>query len=292
MYELIQACGASYYIECPAKIGLVRLGGDEVVLIDSGSDKDAGRRVRKVLDEHGWKLRAIYNTHSHADHIGGNRFLQERTNCAIYAPGPECAWANHVTFEPSFLYGGCPPRDLRHKFLMAQESRVQALTQEALPEGFEWIQLPGHSMDMAGFRTPDDVVYLADCVSSAETLAKYQINYLYDPAVYIETLERVKGMKAKLFIPSHAAPTEDIVGLAQLNIDKVHEIAGIIVEICQTPRMFEEILQALFVRLGLTMTFQQYALIGSTLRSYLAWLRDRGDLEVEIAEAKLLWRRA
>ena len=292
MYELIQARGASYYIECPAKIGLLRLDGDEVALIDSGSDKDAGRRVRKILDENGWKLRAIYNTHSHADHIGGNRFLQDRSGCAIYAPGPECAWANHVDFEPSFLYGGRPPRDLRHKFLMAQESRVEPLTQDVLPAGVEWIPLPGHSMDMAGFRTADDVVYLADCVSSEETLAKYQINYTYDPEVYLQTLERVKGMEAKLFIPCHAAPTEDIAPLAQRNIDKVHEIAGIIAEICGEPRAFEEILRELFMRFNLTMTFQQYALIGSTLRSYLAWLRDSGELEVEIEDARLLWRKA
>ena len=50
MYELIQAAGNSYYIECPAKIGLVRTGEDEVCLIDSGSDKDAGRKVRLILD--------------------------------------------------------------------------------------------------------------------------------------------------------------------------------------------------------------------------------------------------
>ena len=71
MYELIQAKGSSYYIESPAKVGLVRLNDTEVCLIDSGSDKDAGRKVRQHLDANGWKLAAIYNTHSNADHIGG-----------------------------------------------------------------------------------------------------------------------------------------------------------------------------------------------------------------------------
>ena len=71
MYELIQVTDKSYYIQCPAKIGLVRLEGDEVCLIDSGSDKDAGRKVRQILDANKWQLRAIYNTHSNADTSAG-----------------------------------------------------------------------------------------------------------------------------------------------------------------------------------------------------------------------------
>ena len=76
MYELIQVSEKSYYIQSPAKIGLVKLGEKEVCLIDSGNDKEAGRKVRKLLDENGWSLKAIYNTHSNADHIGGNKYLQ------------------------------------------------------------------------------------------------------------------------------------------------------------------------------------------------------------------------
>ena len=37
-YELRQAAGNSYYIESPARIGLVKLNETEVCLIDSGSD--------------------------------------------------------------------------------------------------------------------------------------------------------------------------------------------------------------------------------------------------------------
>ena len=291
MYELMQAAERSFYIQSPAKIGLVKLGDTDVCLIDSGSDKDAGRKVRQILDANGWKLRAIYNTHSNADHIGGNKYLQAQTGCKIYAPGIECDFTRHPLLEPSFLYGGFPFGDLRHKFLMAQESDAEVLTPESLPEGFEILELPGHFFDMVGFRAPDGAVFLADCLSSRETLDKYQIGFIYDVAAYLGTLEKVKAMQAPVFIPAHAAATEDIAPLAQVNIDKVHEIAEIIVSLCAEPLCFEEILQKLFNRYQLVMNAEQYVLVGSTVRSYLAWLKDSGRLQVSFEDSRMLWQR-
>lgn len=292
MYELIQASERSYYIQSPAKIGLVKLEGQNVCLIDSGSDKDAGRKVRQILDANGWRLTAIYNTHSNADHIGGNKYLQGQTGCKIFAPGIDCAFTCHPVLEPSFLYGGYPCKELRHKFLMAQESSAQELTPEALPEGFSILPLPGHFFDMVGFRTSDDVVYLADCLSSRETLDKYQIGFIYDVAAYLKTLEMVKSLQAKLFIPAHAAATENIANLAQYNMDKVLEIADKIIEICREPLCFEAILQKLFSGYQLTMNFEQYVLVGSTVRSYLSWLKDIGRLNAYFENNMLLWQQA
>ena len=67
MYELTQVAGNSYYIQSPAKIGLVRLNDTDVCLIDSGNDKEAGRKVRQILDANGWHLTAIYNNCSGTD---------------------------------------------------------------------------------------------------------------------------------------------------------------------------------------------------------------------------------
>ena len=292
MYELIQVSGQSYYIQSPAKIGLVKLNEQDVCLIDSGNDKDAGRKVRQLLNANGWRLTAIYNTHSNADHIGGNRYLQGQTGCKIYAPGIDCAFTRHPILEPSFLYGGYPCGELRHKFLMAQESNAQELTPESLPEGFEIIPLPGHFFDMVGFRTPDDVVYLADCLSSRETLDKYQIGFIYDVAAYLKTLEMVQSLKARLFVPAHAAASEDVADLARYNAGKALEIADKITGICREPLCFESILQRLFADYGLTMNFEQYVLVGSTVRSYLAWLKDTGRLNGFFENNMLLWQRA
>lgn len=291
MFELVQVSEHNYYIQSPAKIGLIKLNDRDVCLIDSGNDKDAGRKVRQILDANGWKLTAIYNTHSNADHIGGNKYLQGQTGCRIYAPGIECAFTRRPILEPSFLYGGFPCKELRHKFLMAQESDALELTQDVLPAGFQMIPLPGHFFDMVGFRTPDDVVYLADCLSSRETLDKYQIGFIYDVAAYLKTLETVKTMRAKMFIPAHAAASDEIAELAQYNIDKVMEIAEKILDICRQPICFESILQQLFELYGLSMNFEQYVLVGSTVRSYLAWLRDTGRVHVQFENNLLHWQR-
>ncbi len=290
MYELINVSGNSYYIQSPAKIGLVKLNDTDVCLIDSGNDKDAGRKVRQILDTNGWSLKAIYNTHSNADHIGGNKYLQSQTGCKIYAPAIECDFTRHTILEPAFLYGGYPPKDLRHKFLLAQESDAEYLTDSVLPQGFEIIDLPGHFFNMVGFRTNDDVVYLADCLSSKQTLEKYKIGFIYDIGAYLQTLEMVKNLKAKMFVPAHAEATDNITELAQYNIDTVNEIADKIVEICSQPICFENILRELFETYSLTMTFEQYALIGSTVKSYLSYLKDTGRITVEITDNMLLWK--
>lgn len=292
MYELIQAGAKSYYINCPSKIGVYVADDKNVYLIDSGNDKDAGKKVRKILDAQGWQLKGILNTHSHADHIGGNRYLQEQTGCKVYSGGIEAAFTEFPILEPTFLYGGWPGKDLRHKFLMAADSNVSDFTDEDFPKEVEVIPLPGHSFDMVGFRTPDDTVFLADCISSKETLDKYAVSFIYDVGAYLDTLAAVETMKASIFVPAHAPAGSDMSELIRVNRDKVYEIKDVIYDICKKECQFEEILQKVFAHYGLTMSMEQYVLVGSTVRSYLSWMKETGKLEIVIKENCLLWKRA
>jgi len=42
---------------------------------------------------------------------------------------------------------------------------------------------------------------------------------------------------------------------------------------------------------GLAMNFEQYVLVGSTVRSYLSWLKDTGKLDAVFEDNMLLWQR-
>lgn len=292
MYELHQAGQRTWYIQCPAKMGIFLTGENEAVLIDSGNDKDAGRKVQKILEAQSWTLKAILNTHANADHNGGNNLLQTRLGAPAFAPGIDAAITSHPILEPAFLYGGYPCRELRNKFLLAQPSDCRPLTAENLPEGLELLPLPGHFFDMCGFKTADGVWFLADCLSGASIVEKYHVNFIYDVAGYLSTLDMLGTLEGKLFIPAHAEPATDIRPLAELNRAKVLEICGVLLELCREPLCFEEILQKLFAHYELTMDFNQYVLVGSTTRSYLSYLHDQGSLEAAFENNRLLWRTA
>lgn len=289
MFELNQVGERSYYINCPAKIGIYKVNDTEVYLIDSGNDKDAGRKVRKILNENGWSLKGIINTHSNADHIGGNKYLQQQTGCKIFADGIEAAFTKFPLLEPSFLYGGYPCKDLRHKFLLASESDVCDITDADFPKELEVIPLRGHFFDMIGIRTPDNVIFLADCISSKSTLEKYQISFIYDIAEYLNTLDKVEAMEAAMCVPAHSDVTNNIKSVVQLNRQKVFDISNDIQSILKTPMCFEELLKRLFDEYGLTMNFEQYVLVGSTVRSYLSWLKDNEKIKTDFTDNSLMW---
>ena len=291
MYELVQVAEHTYYIECPAKIGIYE-DTDGVYVIDSGNDKDAGRKIKKILEQKNWNLKAILNTHSNADHIGGNQFLQKRFDCPIYSTPMENIVTENTILEPSFLYGGYPFGALRHKFLMAQPSQTQNIADATLPEGFEILSLPGHFWDMIGFKTPDDVYFLADCVSSETILNKYHISFIYDVKKYLETLDFISTLKGKIFIPSHTEATENIATLADVNRKKVYEIMELLLSFCQTPSTAEELLTKVFDHYQLVMDASQYVLVGSTIRSYLSYLVDEKKLMIEIVNNRFLFHTA
>ena len=291
MYELVRAGERSYYIDCPAKMGLYMASDSEAWLIDSGNDKDAGRKVRQMLDKNAWKLKGILVTHSNADHVGGCQYLQKQTGCRIFAPEIEAVITRNPVLESAFLYGGYPPKPLRHKFLMAQPAPAEPLTAEGFPAEIEVLPLPGHYFDMAGYRTPDGTAFIADCLSSPVTLEKYGFPFIYDVGAYMETLRRLPELPAKLYVPAHAEAVEDIAPLAELNLRHVEAICALVFDFCSEPRGFEDVLKLAFDAYGLQLTMEQYVLVGSTLKAILSWLYDRGEVCTFVEGNRLFWRK-
>lgn len=197
----------------------------------------------------------------------------------------------YPVLEPAYLFGGFPPAELRNKFLMAKPCAVRDVDDPGFPPELAVVPLLGHYFAMVGVMTPDKVFFCADCLSRERILAKYHVTVLYDVAEYLATLERMSAMDAELFVPAHADPVRDIRPLAEKNADSVREVADRVLGLCGEGRTFEEVLAEVFALYGLSMDFIQYVLVGSTVRSYLAYLRGKGAVDVVFAENRMLWVR-
>ncbi len=288
--ELVKVGEKTYYIKNATNIGIFKFDDTNVYLIDTGNDKDAGKKILKIIDEQGWKIKGIINTHSNADHIGGNKVIQDRTNCTILAHNMEKAFTEFPILEPSFLYGGYPFKDLRNKFLLAKESVVLPI-ENNLPNGLEYFFLKGHFFDMIGIKTSDNVYFLADSIFSEETIKKYHLFFVYDVREFLNTLDYLKTLNGKMYIPSHSEATSDISALIELNKHKIQEVMDKIYNICAKEITFEEILKYIFDEYNLIMNVNQYVLVGSTIKSYLAYLADENKVIYEFKDNKMIWKR-
>ena len=287
--ELIKVGQNTYYIKNPTNIGIYKIDDENVYVIDTGNDKDAGKKILKIIEEQGWKIKGIINTHSNADHIGGNKVIQDRTNCPIYTHNIEKCITEYPILESSFLYGGYPFKELKNKFLLAKESIVTEIDNN-LPEGLEYFSLKGHFFDMIGIKTSDNVYFLADSLFSEETISKYHLFFIYDIKGYLNTLDYLSNLKGKLYIPSHTEALEDISKLIDINRQKIEEITNKIYNFCLDNKTFEEILKYIFDEYNLIMNPNQYVLIGSTIKSYLSYLNELGKLNYQFINNTMYWK--
>lgn len=287
--ELIKVGKKTYYIKNATNIGVYKIDEHDVYLIDTGNDKDAGRKVLKIMKEQGWNVKGIIVTHSNADHIGGNKIIQDRTGCDIFAYRIEKSFTKYPILESAFLYGGYPFKNIRNKFLLAKESNVTSI-EGNLPEGLEYFTLKGHFFDMIGIKTSDHVYFLADALFSKETITKYHLFFIYDVKEFLNTLDYLSTLDGDLYIPSHANATDDISSLIKLNRNKVQEILHTIYEACKKEITFEEIVKYIFDTYHLTMNANQYVLVGSTIKSYLSYLCDNQKISYEFKNNKMLWK--
>ena len=288
--ELIKVGENTYYIKNATNIGIYKIDNENIYLIDSGNDKDAGKKILRIVEEQGWKIKGIINTHSNADHIGGNKLIQDRTGCDILGFNIEKCFTEYPILESAFLYGGYPFKDLRNKFLCAKESNVININNN-LPNGLEYFPLKGHFFDMIGIKTSDNVIFLADSLFSEETITKYHLFFIYDVKEYLNTLELLRKIEGKLFIPSHVEATENITHLIEINKSKIEEILEKIYNICKNGITFEGILKYIFDEYNLNLNLNQYVLVGSTIRSYLAYLCDENKITYEFKDNKMVWKK-
>ncbi len=280
---------------------IVDLGGSRALLVDSGQDKEHGRKIRKALDGLGLQLSTILCTHSHADHYGGNAYLlRQFPQAQVWAPEVEAEIIRAPILEPIYLFHGAKPLpELTNKWLQAEASPVHRVVSEGEYElgdvSLRLIDVRGHAHRQLAVLV-DDVLLATDSLFGGATLEKYPFPFSQDVGGQLSSVEKLLGLveagEVRTALPGHGEPTEEVGELAELNRQALLGAARAVESACQGGGT-EDVLAAATQAMGAIMTdLARYHLNFTTITAYLGWLRHEGRVTCSLEEGRLLWRQA
>jgi len=290
--ELIQIGENSWYIPGRVNVGYYEEAG-KGYLIDTGLDDEYGRKLLNTIERRKTPLAAIINTHSNADHIGGNSFIQKRTGCKIWTTRFEALITLSPKIEPMFLWGAFPFSEIRNKFMEAKPSIADVIPNEGaiMDTKLTAVPLPGHFLDMIGVLTPDNVFFIADSLFDPVIINKYFFIVMIDIASAYNTFDLLEKSDAQWFVPCHSEPVKDVKPLVEANRNAVRNLSEEVLAACAVPRSREEILAELAAAHGIEMDASHFLLNQSSVASHLTWLSEKGLLEHFMDGFRLLWRK-
>ena len=129
-----------------------------------------------------------------------------------------------------------------------------------------------------------------DALVGVDTLKKEKITYIYDIGDYLDSLDKVEQLNAKLFIPYHSEPVRDIRELVRINRENVMNNLKRIKAICKTPRHFDDIVREFFNDVDMELTLYKYNVKGGIIKTYLTYLHNIGEIETECMDNYLMWQ--
>ena len=306
--QLLKLSEHIFYLSMPTNLGFVRFfdeaGEDCIYLIDSGNDETTGARILDFIRGNfpGARLKAIINTHSHADHCGGNSFLVRETGCQVWSSRGEAYLMEFPDIETQLVWGGTPIHDIRSKYLLAKPCRVTRVFDGeeeiylSCREGkikLNVFALPGHYVDQVGFLLTDTdekrVMFAGDVLSGRNSIKKHWIQYLLDETETKKSLLKISSIDADFYVPGHGDVVDNIEGIAELNLLAILETENMILDELKSRKTMEELLKAVADRSGISLKTSQFCLIGSTLRSYVTGLYEAGKIDYVIEDNRMYW---
>ena len=292
-----------YALNIGVNVGVIDMGEGKAVLIDTGLSRDAAKKIIKALATINLTPAAIFNTHAHADHFGGNAHIVDKFGAQVYCPPDEAATLKMPMLEPIGLYAGAAPiKDLTGHFLLAPASRVDVVVNEGEytigARTLRAVALPGHTLQHFGYIT-DSVLFAGDLVLSPEVLAKHGVPFCFNVGQTLASLDKMEALvtsgAVSVCLPCHAPPTRDPLPLIAANRAKMQQIAEVVADAVRTADGLTtaDVLTATADALGMTVTnATQYYLMHLTLHAYLAYLLAQCVVTYSFAHNRMLWRAA
>lgn len=295
--ELVTLSDGIHYLPGAVNVGVIENGTGGCVLIDSGADKDHAKRILKACRAHHLEPVAIVNTHSHADHYGGNAYLQETLGIPAYSPIFEEAMLRYPILEPITLWSGArPPVALQNKWLLAPASGTKILNEAGQREiggvRLELLDVSGHAHIQFAVRVRD-VLFASDAVFGAAILQKYPLQFMVDVQHVREAIEAVRFSDARVTLPGHGEPISDVDALCDANIKALERASNAVLIACGDVATLPEVVERVCAMLEVTIgDLTRYVLNQTAVLAHLTDLEEHGLVRLEVIRNRLVWTAA
>ena len=290
--SIVQLSKQVYYLPAAVNTAIIKTANNNAILVDTGQDKNYGRNIRKALQALDLKPVAIINTHSHADHYGGNDYLLRQFDITVYAPEFESALMQEPYLEPVYLFGGAKPLDeMMSKWLLAKKTKVDYILKPGYLEidglELEIIDTGGHAHKQIAV-VVGKVLIAADAVFGSKILKKYPLPFGQDISRQIESAKKLKELCISTILPGHGTATNDVKGLIDLNLEAFDKAAAIV--LANSSGTSEHVLEHSCRELQIELTdVPRYYLNLCTIKAYLSYLRQQDKVEIRLMNNRLEW---
>ena len=292
---LIELSPGVFYFPSVVNSFIVSDGHGGALLVDTGLDESHARKLLRAVEETNLTPTGILNTHSHADHHGGNAFILKKfPELPVFAPPMEAVIIQNPVLEPLYLFGAMPPQELQTKFLLAPASPAQAIQSgiQSLAEvDVDLIAVPGHAVRMYAVRV-GDVLYAADALNGPENLQKHPLTFCVDSAQQKESARKLGELDGvRVVLPGHGEPTGELRELAELNVAAYERTTGYVLKAVQQG---ETTIDTLLARVCNALNVQmQHApaivLNRSVISAHLVELQRTGRVTQHVKDNQLLF---
>lgn len=303
-----------YVIPGNTNVGVILSNSNDITdvyLIDSGATEIDGEYILDIITDffkelnQQFQIKALLTTHGHADHCGGHNFIKEQTNCKILAAKHEQGSMETPMIQCTTLWGGYPPHELRTLYFKPNETYVDDFIGNdsyiKLSDGNEisFFELHGHSYCSLAIIITNakgkKIVFSGDAIFPKQEIGRYWIPLIINPVEFMESLDYLCEIEnVQWCIPSHGDFLKrNIQETAELN-----KIAILSTRMCildslkdNKPHTAEEIIKYVADKNNLNMSLSQYALISSTIKSYISVMHDAKEIKLKVENNMLYFYR-
>ncbi len=308
--RIIELSSGVYVIPGSTNVGVITNEKDssiEVYLVDSGSTEIDGEYILDVLKAffeqlgQSFTIKAILTTHGHADHCGAHNFLKEETGCELWASKHEQGNMETPVIQSACLWGGYPPHEMRTLFFMPSPTYVDRficqddVIELSLSRKISFLPLTGHSYDAVCVIITDKkdhkVIFPGDNIFPRNEIMDHWIPLILNPVEYMASLDKLCAMdKVDWCIPSHGDfLSKNINEAAELDKIAIISTRTCILDSLKTKKRLtvEDIVKYVADKNEMHLSLSQYALIHSTIKSYISIMHDAREIKMEVDNNKL-----